>query len=91
MTIQRFSSAEEAVNLANSTKYGLSATIWSNDLEKANKLANQIQSGVIWINCWMIRDLRTPFGGIKDSGFGKEGGFDALRFFTEQKNICSLV
>ncbi len=91
VTIQRFSSAEEAVNLANSTKYGLSATIWSNDLEKANKIAKQIQSGVIWINCWMIRDLRTPFGGIKDSGFGKEGGFDALRFFTEQKNICSLV
>lgn len=91
VTIQTFSSVDEAVNLANNTKYGLSATIWTNDLEKANNVAKQIESGVIWINCWMIRDLRTPFGGIKDSGYGKEGGFEALKFFTEQKNICSLV
>lgn len=91
VTIQTFSSVDDAVNLANNTKYGLSATIWTNDLKKANKIAKQIESGVIWINCWMVRDLRTPFGGIKHSGYGKEGGIDALRFFTEQKNICSLV
>jgi aminomuconate-semialdehyde/2-hydroxymuconate-6-semialdehyde dehydrogenase len=91
VTLQTFSSEEEAIELANNTKYGLSATVWTNDFKKANRVAKKIESGVIWINCWMVRDLRTPFGGIKDSGFGKEGGDDALRFFTEQKNICSLV
>lgn len=91
VTIQPFSSEEEAVNLANNTKYGLSASIWTDDIGKANRVSRKIESGVIWLNCWLIRDLRTPFGGVKNSGYGKEGGFDAFRFFTEQKNICSLV
>ena len=88
VTLQTFSSEEGAIKLANKTKYGLSATIWSEDISKANRVAEKIDSGVIWINCWMVRDLRTPFGGLKQSGYGKEGGEDALRFFTEQKNIC---
>ena len=88
VTLQTFSAEAEAIKLANKTKYGLSATIWSEDISKANRVAEKIDSGVIWINCWMVRDLRTPFGGLKQSGYGKEGGEDALRFFTEQKNIC---
>jgi aminomuconate-semialdehyde/2-hydroxymuconate-6-semialdehyde dehydrogenase len=88
VTLQTFSSEEGVIKLANKTKYGLSATIWSEDISKANRVAEKIDSGVIWINCWMVRDLRTPFGGLKQSGYGKEGGEDALRFFTEQKNIC---
>jgi len=88
VTLVPFLSEEEAVSIANSTDYGLAATVWSSDLDKAHRVADRIDSGIVWINCWMVRDLRTPFGGMKNSGVGREGGDEALRFFTEQKNIC---
>lgn len=88
ITLQRFDSEKDAIVLANNSNYGLSATIWSNNDEKANRVASKIDAGVIWINCWLVRDLRTPFGGIKQSGLGREGGSYALDFFTETKNIC---
>jgi len=88
VTIQSFKTEDEALRLANATKYGLAATIWSQDISKANRIAAKLESGIIWVNCWLIRDLRTPFGGMKNSGIGKEGGWEALRFFTDAKNVC---
>lgn len=88
VTIMPFDSDDEALALANNVRYGLSSTIWTNNLKRSMHLAKHIQAGIVWINTWMLRDLRTPFGGIKDSGVGREGGFEALRFFTEPKNIC---
>ena len=88
VTLQPFDSESDAVQLANDTDYGLSATIWTEDLEKGQRVSRSIEAGVIWINCWLLRDLRTPFGGIKNSGLGREGGDEAINFFTEQKNIC---
>jgi aminomuconate-semialdehyde/2-hydroxymuconate-6-semialdehyde dehydrogenase len=88
VTLQPFHSVEEALQLANATKYGLASTIWTRDITTANRLSSRIESGIVWINCWMLRDLRTPFGGIKNSGVGREGGWDALKFFTEAKNVC---
>jgi aminomuconate-semialdehyde/2-hydroxymuconate-6-semialdehyde dehydrogenase len=88
VTLQTFKTEEEALQLANSTSYGLAATIWTQDISKANRVAAKVDSGIIWINCWLLRDLRTPFGGMKNSGVGREGGWEALRFFTEAKNIC---
>lgn len=88
VTLQSFETDEEAIQLANATQYGLSATIWTQNLSRAHKVAAQIQSGIIWINCWLFRDLRTPFGGMKNSGTGREGGWEAMRFFTEAKNVC---
>jgi aminomuconate-semialdehyde/2-hydroxymuconate-6-semialdehyde dehydrogenase len=83
-----FEKEEEAIAMANSTPYGLAATIFTQNLSRAHRVAAQVQSGIIWINCWLLRDLRTPFGGMKQSGVGREGGFEALKFFTEEKNIC---
>ena len=74
--------------MANSTEYGLASIIWTENLTRAHKLSSEIKSGIVWINCWMERDLRTPFGGVKNSGVGREGGVEALRFFTEAKNVC---
>ena len=91
LTIQSFENEEEALQLANATHYGLAATVWTQDISKANRMAVKIQSGIIWINCWLVRDLRTPFGGTKNSGVGREGGWEALRFFTEQKNVCLQI
>jgi aminomuconate-semialdehyde/2-hydroxymuconate-6-semialdehyde dehydrogenase len=88
VTLQSFKTEEEALQLANTSDYGLSATIWTQDVSRANRVAGQVQSGIIWVNCWLLRDLRTPFGGFKNSGIGREGGWDALRFFTEAKNVC---
>jgi aminomuconate-semialdehyde/2-hydroxymuconate-6-semialdehyde dehydrogenase len=88
VTIQPFDTTEEAVALANGTQYGLSATLWTKNITRANRMAEQLQAGIVWINCWMVRDLRTPFGGVKSSGIGREGGLEALRFFTEAKNVC---
>lgn len=88
VTLQSFKTEEEALALANATQYGLAASIWTNDISKANRMAAKVESGIIWINCWLLRDLRTPFGGLKNSGVGREGGWDALRFFTEAKNVC---
>ncbi len=88
VTIMSFNTEDEVLQMANKVKYGLSATIWTNDLKRTMRLSTQIQAGIVWVNTWMLRDLRTPFGGIKDSGVGREGGFEALRFFTEAKNVC---
>lgn len=88
VTIQPFDTEEEAIELANSSNYGLAATIWTSDLSKAHRCSENIKSGIIWVNCWLQRDLRTPFGGMKNSGVGREGGWEALRFFTEPKNVC---
>ena len=87
-TIMPFDSEEEVLGYANSVRYGLSSTIWTENLSRAHRLAAKIESGIVWVNCWLLRDLRTPFGGVKDSGVGREGGFEALRFFTEEKNVC---
>ena len=83
-----FETEEEVLKYANSTEYGLSATIWTSNLNKAHQVAEKLETGIAWINCWLVRDLRTPFGGVKNSGVGREGGFEALRFFTEPKNVC---
>jgi aminomuconate-semialdehyde/2-hydroxymuconate-6-semialdehyde dehydrogenase len=88
VTIQPFDTEEEALALANSTEYGLASTIWTQDISKAHRIADKIKAGIVWVNCWLIRDLRTPFGGMKNSGVGREGGWEALKFFTEAKNIC---
>jgi len=88
VTLQPFDSVEEALQLANATDYGLAATIWTQDISKANIIAEKIEAGIVWVNCWLTRDLRTPFGGMKNSGVGREGGWEALRFFTEAKNVC---
>lgn len=88
VTIQAFDTEEEALKLANSTMYGLAATVWTTDLNKAHRMADGIKSGIVWINCWLLRDLRTPFGGMKNSGVGREGGWEALNFFAEPKNVC---
>lgn len=87
-TIAPFDDEEEAVALANGTRYGLAASLWSRDVDRCHRVAQRLQAGLVWVNCWMVRDLRTPMGGMKDSGVGREGGMDAMRFFTEAKNIC---
>ena len=74
--------------MANSVTYGLSASLWTANLDRAMRFGQQLESGIVWVNTWLNRDLRTPFGGLKASGVGREGGFEALRFFTEPKNIC---
>lgn len=88
VTIAPFDSEEDALTMANSTKYGLAATVWTENLSRAHRVAKDLHCGIVWINCWLVRDLRTPFGGVKSSGVGREGGFEALRFFTEPKNVC---
>jgi aminomuconate-semialdehyde/2-hydroxymuconate-6-semialdehyde dehydrogenase len=87
-TLQSFKDEREAVALANQSEYGLACSIWSENLSRSHRLADKIECGVIWVNCWLQRDLRTPFGGMKSSGFGHEGGLEAMRFFTEPKNVC---
>lgn len=88
VTIMPFKDEEEVLKMANKVKYGLSATLWTNDLKRTMRMSNALQAGIVWVNTWMMRDLRTPFGGVKESGVGREGGFEALRFFTEAKNVC---
>lgn len=87
VTITPFDTEEEVLMMANSTQYGLSSTLWTSDLKRAHRMADQLQAGIVWINSWLVRDLRTPFGGVKASGVGREGGWEALRFFTEPKNV----
>ncbi|MGX5203052.1 aldehyde dehydrogenase [Aliikangiella sp. IMCC44632] len=88
VTLQPFATEEEAVALANGTEYGLAASVWSSNIKRCHKISKQLEFGIVWLNCWLLRDLRTPFGGVKSSGVGREGGFEAMRFFTESKNIC---
>jgi aminomuconate-semialdehyde/2-hydroxymuconate-6-semialdehyde dehydrogenase len=88
VTIAPFDSETEAIRIANSTEYGLAATIWTSNLNTAHRAAANIESGIVWVNTWLLRDLRTPFGGVKNSGVGREGGFEALKFFTEPQNVC---
>ena len=86
--VQPFDTEEEAIKMANDTKYGLASTIFTQDLDKAHRVASQIDSGIVWVNSWFLRDLRTPFGGMKGSGIGREGGHHSLEFYTELKNVC---
>ena len=88
VSLTPFDTKEEALTYANSTEYGLAATVWTSDIKRAHQFAQKLESGIVWLNCWLLRDLRTPFGGMKNSGVGREGGLDALRFFTEPKNVC---
>lgn len=88
VTMMPFDSEEDALKFANGVKYGLSSTLWTSDLNRTMRMSKKLEAGIVWVNTWMSRDLRTPFGGIKDSGVGREGGFEALRFFTEAKNVC---
>lgn len=89
VTLQKFHTKEEALQLANDTTYGLSASVWTNNMSTSQYISKHLEAGIIWINTWLKRDLRTPFGGMKNSGVGREGGWDAMRFFTEPKNICT--
>lgn len=88
VTIMPFETEEEVLEMANKVKYGLSATLWTNNLKRTMRMTKQLEAGIVWVNTWLMRDLRTPFGGVKNSGVGREGGFEALRFFTEPKNVC---
>ena len=88
VTIMPFDTEDEAITLANGTEYGLSASVWTADSSRIQRVSRALEAGIVWINTWMLRDLRTPFGGVKHSGVGREGGWEALRFFTEAKNIC---
>lgn len=91
VTVQPFETEDEAVALANGTPYGLAAVVLSRDIGRAHRAAAAVDAGVVWVNCWMVRDLRTPFGGTGASGVGREGGSEAMRFFTEAKNVCVRV
>ena len=91
VSIMPFDTEEEVLDYANSVRYGLSATLWTENLSRAHRVAAAIDSGIVWVNCWLLRDLRTPFGGMKDSGMGREGGFEALKFFTDEKNVCIKI
>lgn len=86
--ITTFKTEEEAIEIANCTKYGLSASIWTENVRRANRVATQIDSGTVWVNCWMLRDLKMPFGGMKHSGLGRASGYDSIDFYTEQQTIC---
>ncbi len=88
VTIMPFDTEQEALEIANGTRYGLSCSLWTQNIGRAHQMAENLETGIVWINTWLLRDLRTPFGGTKDSGVGREGGWEAMRFFTEPKNVC---
>lgn len=88
VTVMPFRDEAHAIELANDSPYGLAASVWTNNLTQAHRVAEQVQCGTIWVNCWLLRDLRVPFGGMRQSGVGREGGDEAIRFFTEPKNVC---
>lgn len=88
VTITPFDNEDEVIRYANDVDYGLSSSVWTQNLSRAHRVAEQIHTGTVWVNCWLVRDLRVPFGGMKASGIGREGGEEALHFFTEAKNIC---
>lgn len=91
VTLHPFETEEEVISLANNSPFGLAASVWTSDLSRAHRVAHQIEAGIVWINTWLLRDLRTPFGGMKQSGVGREGGMEAFRFFTEEKNVCVKI
>jgi aminomuconate-semialdehyde/2-hydroxymuconate-6-semialdehyde dehydrogenase len=91
VTIAPFDSEDEAIAMANGTEYGLASVLWTANLRRAHRVADRLETGIVWVNCWLLRDLRTPFGGMKNSGLGREGGLEALRFFTEPKNVCVKI
>lgn len=91
VTLMPFDGDQEAIDFANSTAYGLAFSLWTSNITRAHSLAAKLKTGIVWVNCWMLRDLRTPFGGVKQSGVGREGGWEALRFFTEAKNVCVKI
>jgi aminomuconate-semialdehyde/2-hydroxymuconate-6-semialdehyde dehydrogenase len=91
VTLMPFDGDQEAIDFANSTAYGLAFSVWTSNVTRAHSLAAKLKTGIVWVNCWMLRDLRTPFGGVKQSGVGREGGWEALRFFTEAKNVCVKI
>lgn len=91
VTITPFDKEKEVLKYANSVGYGLAATIWTENLSRAHRVSEKTEAGIVWVNCWLFRDLRTPFGGMKQSGVGREGGFEALKFFTEEKNVCIKI
>ena len=91
VTITPFDKEEEVVAYANDTDYGLASSVWTQNVARAHRFAEQINAGTVWVNCWMIRDLRVPFGGMKQSGLGREGGEETMRFFTEPKNVCVAI
>ncbi len=86
--IRPFDAEDEAIRLANDTPYGLATTIWTTNLARAHRVSARIDVGICWVNCWFLRDLRTPFGGAKESGIGREGGVHSLEFYTELRNVC---
>ncbi len=88
ITLIPFETEDEVLQMTNSTAYGLATTLWTGDLKRAHRMAEALETGIVWVNCWLLRDLRTPFGGMKQSGVGREGGWEAMRFFTEPKNVC---
>ena len=88
VTLIPFKTEAEALAMANDVTYGLSATVWTKDVDRTMRLSKKLEAGIVWVNTWLNRDLRTPFGGVKNSGVGREGGFEALKFFTEAKNVC---
>ena len=88
VTLMPFDTEEEVLGYANDVKYGLSATVWTTNIDRAMRVSKQLETGIVWVNTFLNRDLRTPFGGVKSSGLGREGGLEALRFFTEPKNVC---
>lgn len=91
VTLRPFETEDEAIALANGTRYGLAASLFTRDVSRAHRVAARIEAGLVWVNCWMIRDLRTPFGGVKHSGLGREGGWEAMKFFTEPTNVCVKI
>lgn len=91
VTLHPFDTEEEAIQMANCTRYGLSASVWTQDLSRAHRVSERLDVGMVWVNTWLLRDLRVPFGGVKESGVGREGGRWSMEFFSENKNICIKV
>ena len=88
VSVMPFETEQEAIAMANHSTYGLASVIWTNHLARAHRVAGALHTGIVWVNCWLLRDLRTPFGGMKQSGLGREGGWEAIKFFTETKNVA---
>jgi aminomuconate-semialdehyde/2-hydroxymuconate-6-semialdehyde dehydrogenase len=91
VTITPFDNEDEAIRLANEPQYGLAASVWTQNLSRAHRMARKLEAGIIWVNGWMLRDLRVPFGGVKASGVGREGGDWSYDFYTETKDICIQI